>query len=123
MIENSLARGSRTVIEEAGQSPSAGFEHVGEIVPRAVPVVEAIEREIARLKAARPRLSTRVERAEYIIATQLSTANGTVKPIKVRVHADGSRSYAVRSGAKLSQSSSRQNGGSGAAVDAEICCF
>ncbi len=64
-------------------------------------VVDRIEREIARLKAARPRLSTRVERAEHIIVTHLATANGTHRPVKVRVHADGSRSFAVRSGSKL----------------------
>jgi len=62
-----------------------------------------MERDIARLKAARPRLASRVERAEHILVTQLSTANGS-RPVKVRVHADGSRSYTVRSGSKLSRS-------------------
>ncbi len=64
-------------------------------------VVGRIEREIARLKAARPHLATRIERAEHILVTHLSTANGTHRPIKVRVRADGSRSFVVRSGAKL----------------------
>ncbi|MGH3087560.1 MAG: hypothetical protein ACRDSJ_09615 [Rubrobacteraceae bacterium] len=35
---------------------------------------DRVEREISRLKAARPRLATRVERAEHIIVAQLSTA-------------------------------------------------
>ncbi len=68
---------------------------------QSTPVVSRIEREIARLTAARPHLATRIERAEHILVTHLSTANGTYKPIKVRVRADGSRSFVVRSGAKL----------------------
>ena len=60
-------------------------------------LAEIMERDIARLKTARPRLSSRIERAEHILVTQLSTANGS-RPVKVRVHADGSRSYTVRSG-------------------------
>ncbi|MGH3086280.1 MAG: hypothetical protein ACRDSJ_03040 [Rubrobacteraceae bacterium] len=64
-------------------------------------VVDRIEREIARLKAARPHLRSRIERAEHILVTQLSTANGTHRPMKVRVHADGSRSFTVRSCSKL----------------------
>jgi hypothetical protein len=63
--------------------------------------VEAIEREISRLKAARPHLSSRIERAEHILVTHLSIATGTHKPVKVRLHADGSRSFAVKSTAKL----------------------
>ncbi len=71
------------------------------IATESTPVVDHIEREIARLKAARPHLSSRVERAEHILVAHLSTANGTHKPVKVRVHADGSRSYTVRSCSKL----------------------
>lgn len=63
--------------------------------------VEAIEREIARLKAARPHLRSRIERAEHILVTHLSTPNGTHKPVKARIAADGTRSYTVRSGSKL----------------------
>lgn len=63
--------------------------------------IDRIEAELDRLRAARPALVSRIERAEHIIVTQLSTANGTHRPIKVRVHADGSRSFAVRSGSKL----------------------
>lgn len=66
-------------------------------------IAETMERDIARLKAARPHLSSRIERAEHILVTQLSTTNGS-RPVKVRVHADGSRSYAVRSGTKLCRS-------------------
>jgi hypothetical protein len=63
-------------------------------------IAETMERDIARLMAARPHLVSRIERAEHILVTQLSTSNGS-RPVKVRVHADGSRSYAVRSGSKL----------------------
>ncbi|MGI8541165.1 MAG: hypothetical protein ACR2N0_15565 [Rubrobacteraceae bacterium] len=81
MIESSVAHPTRTNTES--------------------PFVDRIEREIARLKAARPHLRTRVERAEHIIVTHLATANGTHRPVKVRAHADGSRSCAVRSCSKL----------------------
>jgi hypothetical protein len=66
-------------------------------------IAEIMERDIARLKAARPQLKSRIERAEHILVTQLSTANGS-RPVKIRVHADGSRSYRVRSGSKLCRS-------------------
>ncbi len=68
-----------------------------------ISVAENMERDIARLKAARPRLAGRIERAEHILVTQLSTTNGS-RPVKVRVHADGSRSYTVRSGSRLCRS-------------------
>ncbi len=66
-------------------------------------VVDRIEREIARLTTARPHLTSRIERAEHILVTHLATPNGAHKPVKVRVHADGSRSCTVRSTAKLRQ--------------------
>jgi len=66
-------------------------------------IAETMERDIARLKAARPHLGSRIERAEHILVTQLSTANGS-RPVKVRVHADGSRSYQVRSSSRLCRS-------------------
>jgi hypothetical protein len=66
-------------------------------------IAETMERDIARLKSARPRLKSRIERAEHILVTQLSTTNGS-RPVKIRVHADGSRSYTVRSGSKLCRS-------------------
>jgi hypothetical protein len=66
-------------------------------------IAEIMERDIARLKSARPHLASRIERAEHILVAQLSTANGS-RPVKIRVHADGSRSYTVRSGSKLCRS-------------------
>jgi hypothetical protein len=65
-------------------------------------LAEIMERDIARLKAARPSLASRIERAEHILVTQLSVTNGS-RPVKVRVHADGSRSYRVASGSKLTR--------------------
>jgi hypothetical protein len=62
-----------------------------------------MERDVARLLAARPHLASRIERAEHILVTQLSTSNGS-RPVKVRCHADGSRSYRVASGSKLTLS-------------------
>jgi hypothetical protein len=66
-------------------------------------IAETMERDIARLKSLRPRLTSRIERAEHILGTQLASANAS-RPVKVRVHADGSRSYAVRSGSSLCRS-------------------
>jgi hypothetical protein len=68
-----------------------------------ISVAETMERDIARLKSARPHLGSRIERAEHILVSQLASANGS-RPVKVRVHADGSRSYTVRSGSKLCRS-------------------
>ncbi len=84
------------------------LEHPGARPNRRYPVdtttiAEIMERDIARLKSARPHLTSRIERAEHILVAQLSTANGS-RPVKIRVHAEGSRSYAVRSGSKLCQS-------------------
>ncbi len=64
---------------------------------------DRIEQELSRLRGARPQLASRVDRAEHILVTQLSVSNGT-RPVKVRLHADGSRSYTVRSGSTLSRS-------------------
>ncbi len=44
-------------------------------------LAEIMERDIARLKAARPNLGSRIERAEHILVSQLSTSNGA-RPIK-----------------------------------------
>jgi len=66
-------------------------------------IAEIMERDIARLKSVRPHLASRIERAEHILVAQLSTANGS-RPVKVRVHADGTRSYTVRSGSRLCRS-------------------
>ncbi len=59
-----------------------------------------LEEELERLRRARPGLASRIDKAEGIIVMQLSASNG-YRPIKVRVRADGSRCYRVRSGGKL----------------------
>jgi hypothetical protein len=66
-------------------------------------IADTMEAELSRIRAARPALDSRISRAEHILVTQLSVSNGT-RPIKVRVAADGSRSYTVRSGSRLSRS-------------------
>jgi uncharacterized Zn finger protein len=62
--------------------------------------VTQIVEELDRIKEARPGLASRVERAEHIIVTQLSTSNGS-RPVRVRLGADGAHKYFVRSGSKL----------------------
>jgi hypothetical protein len=63
-------------------------------------VIEAMEQKLARLRDARPHLKSRIGRAENMIVVQLSV-RGVHRPVRVRVHADGSRTYAVRSGSEL----------------------
>lgn len=65
-----------------------------------VQVAGRIEAELERIKAARPALRSRCERAESIIVGQLSLSNGS-RPVKVRLSADGTYTYRVRSGSKL----------------------
>ncbi len=62
-------------------------------------ITQVVE-ELERIKEARPSLASRVERAEHIICTQLSVSNGS-RPVRVRLHADGTHRYFVRSGSKL----------------------
>jgi hypothetical protein len=62
-------------------------------------ITQVVE-ELERIKAARPSLASRVERAEHIIVTQMSVSNGS-RPVRVRLHADGTHQYRVRSGSKL----------------------
>ncbi len=62
--------------------------------------VQQVVEEMERIKEARPSLASRVERAEHIICTQLSVSNGS-RPVRVRLHADGTHRYWVRSGSKL----------------------
>jgi uncharacterized Zn finger protein len=62
--------------------------------------ITQIVEELDRIKAARPSLASRVERAEHIITTQLSVSNGS-RPVRVRLYADGTHRYFVRSGSKL----------------------
>ncbi len=64
---------------------------------------ERIERIVAtldRIKAKRPALASRVERAEHILTVQLSVAN-RMRPIRIRRHADGTHTYIVKAGSKL----------------------
>jgi hypothetical protein len=62
-------------------------------------ITQVVE-ELERIKEARPSLASRVERAEHIITTQLSVSNGS-RPVRVRLGADGTHEYRVRSGSKL----------------------
>jgi uncharacterized Zn finger protein len=64
-----------------------------------VRIAQVVE-ELDRIKGARPTLASRVERAENIIVTQFSVSNGS-RPVRVRLHADGTHEYLVRSGSKL----------------------
>lgn len=64
-----------------------------------VRITQVVE-ELDRIKEARPSLASRVERAEHIIVTQMSVSNGS-RPVRVRLHADGTHRYFVRSGSKL----------------------
>ncbi len=64
-----------------------------------VRITQVVE-ELERIKEARPSLASRVERAEHIIVTQMSVSNGS-RPVRVRLHADGTHRYFVRSGSKL----------------------
>jgi hypothetical protein len=64
-----------------------------------VRVTQVVE-ELERIKEARPSLASRVERAEHIICVQMSVSNGS-RPVRVRLHADGTHQYRVRSGSKL----------------------
>lgn len=59
--------------------------------------VNQIVEELERIKEARPSLASRVERAEHIICVQMSVSNGS-RPVRVRLHADGTHEYRVRSG-------------------------
>jgi len=62
--------------------------------------IERIVDILDRIKAKRPALASRVERAEHILTVQLSVANG-MRPIRIRRHADGSHHYIVKAGSKL----------------------
>lgn len=63
-------------------------------------LLDRIEAELEGLRAARPRLASRIATAEHILTVQLSVANGQ-RPIRARLAADGSRTYRVRSNTKL----------------------
>ncbi len=61
---------------------------------------DRIEKELSRLRAARPAMESRIDKAEALLVAHMSVAP-SMRPIRVLVHADGSRSYRVRSGSKL----------------------
>lgn len=65
------------------------------------PTTDRIQRELNRLRAARPEMDSRIDRAEHILVTQLSVSNGT-RPVRVRLSENG-HTYTVRSGSKLSK--------------------
>ncbi len=62
--------------------------------------IQEIVDTLDRIKAKRPALASRVERAETILTVQLSVADG-MRPIRVRMKADGSHEYTVKAGSKL----------------------
>ena len=59
-------------------------------------IVERVERELARVRAARPALASRVSRAENILVTHLSCRRQHL--IRVRANADGARFLVSGSG-------------------------
>jgi len=65
---------------------------------RAAPevLVERIEAEIARIRAARPALESRLDRAGALLVTQLS-CSPLLRPIRARIAADGKCRFLVRS--------------------------
>lgn len=66
-------------------------------------LAQATERVLEILREARPEMGGRIEKAENLLVTQISVSNG-VCPIRATIHADGGRSYTVRSGSKLERS-------------------
>lgn len=60
---------------------------------------EAIEGELARLRAARPGMASRIDRAEALLTEHLRSENGS-RPIKIRLSPDG-HTYLVASGSRL----------------------
>ncbi len=57
-------------------------------------IAERVEQELARLRVARPALSSRISRAENILVTHLSCRRQRL--IRVRVGADGRSRFLVR---------------------------
>jgi hypothetical protein len=56
-------------------------------------IAEAIEQELARLRAARPGLASRISRAAHILTTHLSCKRA--RTIKVRISRDGKQYFLV----------------------------
>lgn len=69
-----------------------------------VAYTDRVEKELARLRAARPKLASRIDKAEALLVAHLAAPSPASRPVRVRLHADGSRSYTVRSGSKLATS-------------------
>ncbi len=61
------------------------------------------EAELERLRAARPALASRIDKAESIVCRQLGSLNG-YRPIRVTIHPAGGYSYRVLSDGKLGRS-------------------
>ncbi len=87
MIEQSLAHPAH---------PFTPYYIVEEIAAKA-------EAELERLRAARPALASRIDRAENIICRQLGSLKG-YRPIRITLHPDGDHTYHVASDGKLGRS-------------------
>ncbi len=85
--------------------------------------VDRVERELARLRAARPAMAARIDKAEALLVAHLSAPSPASRPIRVRVHADGGRSYTVRSGSKLSKSYTVDGFTFGCPCPATVPCY
>jgi len=66
-------------------------------------IARLAEAELERLRAARPALASRIDKAEAIVCRQLGSLNG-YRPIRIAIHPDGGYSYRVMSDGKLGRS-------------------
>ncbi len=62
-------------------------------IPSVVPLAEAVEHELDRLRAARPALASRISRAENILVTHLSCKRQRL--IRVRIGVNGQARFLV----------------------------
>ena len=83
-------------MSEQSLSPPARSATQGSPPPTKDMIAEAVENVLARLKQARPRLESRVDRAATYLTVQLSTSART-RPIKCRIRKGGRRVYLVSS--------------------------
>jgi hypothetical protein len=65
-------------------------------------IAQRAEAELERLRAARPALASRIDKAESIVCRQLGSLNG-YRPIRIAIHGGG-YSYRVLSDGKLGRS-------------------
>jgi hypothetical protein len=84
--------------------------------------VQKIEERIALLRASGRVSANVMDRAESLLVTQLSVSNGS-RPVRVVIHADGSRSYTVRSGSKLSRTYTVSGDFQSCNCPAEVACY